>query len=94
MVCLGPNDLSVALTGRLNIWAKEVKEAMTLVLSKCREMSVMALIFANDIGFAKPRIEEGWDVVAVGTDAGWFGKGSRNAPRRTKHLLHLSRCQL
>jgi 4-hydroxy-2-oxoheptanedioate aldolase len=85
MVCLGPNDLSVALTGRLNIWAKEVKEAMTLVLSKCREMSVMALIFANDIGFAKPRIEEGWDVVAVGTDAGWFGKGSRNAPRRTKH---------
>jgi 4-hydroxy-2-oxoheptanedioate aldolase len=85
MVCLGPNDLSVALTGRLNIWAKEVKEAMTLVLSKCREMSVMALIFANDIGL---------DVVAVGTDAGWFGKGSRNAPRRTKHLLHLSRCQL
>jgi 4-hydroxy-2-oxoheptanedioate aldolase len=76
MVCLGPNDLSVALTGRLDIWAKEVKEAMTLVLSKCREMSVMALIFANDIDFAKPRVEEGWNVVAVGTDAGWFGKAA------------------
>ena len=76
MVCLGPNDLSVALTGRLDIWAKEVKEAMTLVLSKCREMSVMSLIFANDVDFAKPRVEEGWDIVAVGTDAGWFGKAA------------------
>ena len=27
MVCFGPNDLSVALTGRLDIWAPEVKEA-------------------------------------------------------------------
>ncbi len=76
MVCLGPNDLSVALTGRLDIWAPEVKEAMTLVLSKCREMSVMALIFANDSDYAKPRVAEGWDVVAVGTDAGWFSKAA------------------
>jgi 4-hydroxy-2-oxoheptanedioate aldolase len=72
MVCFGPNDLSVALTGRLDIWAKEVQEAMTLVLRKAREKSVMTLIFANDVAFAKPRVEEGWDVVAVGTDAGWF----------------------
>jgi 4-hydroxy-2-oxoheptanedioate aldolase len=76
MVCFGPNDLSVALTGRLDIHAKEVKEAMTLVLSKCREMSVMALIFANDTPFAKPLIKAGWDVVAVGTDAGWFAKAA------------------
>jgi 4-hydroxy-2-oxoheptanedioate aldolase len=72
MVCFGPNDLSVALTGRLDIWAKEVQEAMTLVLRKAREKSVMTLIFANDVAFAKPRMAEGWDVVAVGTDAGWF----------------------
>jgi 4-hydroxy-2-oxoheptanedioate aldolase len=72
MVCFGPNDLSVALTGRLDIWAKEVQEAMTLVLRKARETSVMTLIFANDVAFAKPRVAEGWDVVAVGTDAGWF----------------------
>ena len=76
MVCFGPNDLSVALTGRLDIWAKEVQDAMTLVLSKCREMSVMSLIFANDMDFAKQRIAEGWDIVAVGTDAGWFGKAA------------------
>ena len=72
MVCFGPNDLSVALTGRLDIRAPEVKEAMTLVLKKCREMSVIALIFANDANFAKPLVADGWDVVAVGTDAGWF----------------------
>jgi 4-hydroxy-2-oxoheptanedioate aldolase len=72
MVCLGPNDLSVALTGRLDIWAREVQEAMTLVLRKAREKSVMTLIFANDVAFAKPRIAEGWDVVAIGTDTGWF----------------------
>jgi 4-hydroxy-2-oxoheptanedioate aldolase len=72
MVCLGPNDLSVALTGRLDIWAKEVQEAMNLVLRKAREKSVMTLIFANDVAFAKPRIAEGWDVVAIGTDTGWF----------------------
>lgn len=72
MVCFGPNDLSVALTGRLDIWAKEVQEAMTLVLRKAREKSVMTLIFANDVAFAKPRLAEGWDVVAVSTDAGWF----------------------
>jgi 4-hydroxy-2-oxoheptanedioate aldolase len=72
MVCFGPNDLSVALTGRLDIWTKEVQEAMTLVLKKAREACVMTLIFANDVAFAKPRFKEGWNVVAVGTDAGWF----------------------
>jgi len=80
MVCFGPNDLSVALTGRLDIWANEVQEAMTLVLRKAREKSVMTLIFANDVAFAKPRMAEGWDVVAIGTDAGWFS-GAATATR-------------
>jgi len=76
MVCFGPNDLSVALTGRLDIHAPEVKDAMKLVLSKCREMSVMGLIFANDSEYAKRLVAAGWDVVAPGTDAGWFGKAA------------------
>jgi len=76
MVCFGPNDLSVALTGRLDIHAPEVKDAMKLVLSKCREMSVMGLIFANDSEYANRLVAAGWDVVAPGTDAGWFGKAA------------------
>jgi hypothetical protein len=31
----------------------------------------MTLIIANDVDFARPRIAEGWDIVAGGTDAGW-----------------------
>jgi 4-hydroxy-2-oxoheptanedioate aldolase len=81
MVCFGPNDLSVALTGRLDINASEVKDAMKLVLSKCRELSVMTLVFANDVAFARPRIAEGWDIVAVGTDAGWFANAAAEVKR-------------
>jgi len=82
MVCLGPNDLSVGLTGRLDINASEVKDAMSLVLRKCREQQVIALVFANDVAFARPRIEEGWDVVAVGTDAGWFAQAAAEMKRQ------------
>jgi 4-hydroxy-2-oxoheptanedioate aldolase len=37
------------------------------------------LIFANDVDYAKPRVKEGWDIVAVGTDAGWFSKAAAAA---------------
>jgi 4-hydroxy-2-oxoheptanedioate aldolase len=72
MVCFGPNDLSAALTGRFDIHAKEVMEAMTLVRRKCREKSVMSFIFANDLAYATPLIKAGWSLVAIGTDVGWF----------------------
>ena len=62
----------LSLTGRFDINASEVMEAMTLVLRKCRERSVMAFVFANDIDYAKRLINTGWDVVAIGTDASWF----------------------
>jgi 4-hydroxy-2-oxoheptanedioate aldolase len=81
MICFGPNDLSIALTGRLDINAPEVKDAMKLVLAKCREMGVISLIFANDMAFAKPCIAEGWDVVAVGTDLGWFSAAAAEVRR-------------
>ncbi len=81
MVCLGPNDLSVALTGRLDIHAPEIKEAMSLVLRKCREQSVVSLVFANDVAYAKPLVAAGWNVVAVGTDAGWFSKAAADMKR-------------
>jgi 4-hydroxy-2-oxoheptanedioate aldolase len=49
---------------------------MTLVLKKAREYGVMTLIFANDVAFAKPRVAEGWGIVAVGTDIGWFSEAA------------------
>lgn len=83
MVCFGPNDLSAALTGRFDIEASEVGEAMTLVLRKCRERSVMAFVFANNVDYARPLIKAGWNVVAIGTDASWF---SAAATKRLKQL--------
>jgi 4-hydroxy-2-oxoheptanedioate aldolase len=79
MVCCDPGALSVALTGRLDISAPEVKDAMALVLRRCREMSVIAMIFANGVNEAKPCVKEGWNVVAVGTDAGWFSEATAAA---------------
>lgn len=72
MICLGPNDLSVALTGALNIRAPEVIDAMTQVLRKAKERGVIALVFANDIEFARPAVAAGWDMVAIGSDASWL----------------------
>jgi 4-hydroxy-2-oxoheptanedioate aldolase len=76
MVCFGPNDLSLALTGRLDIRAPEVQEAITLVLRKCRELTVIALIYANDVAYARPLVAAGWNVVAVATDAIWFAEAA------------------
>jgi 4-hydroxy-2-oxoheptanedioate aldolase len=84
MACFGPDALSVALTGRRDITAPEVKDAMTLVLRKCREMSVISMIFANDVDDAKPRVKDGWDIVAAGTDAAWFSQATAATRRSAK----------
>lgn len=70
MVLVGPNDLAMALTGARDIRAAEVVEACDLVLNKAREHSVFTAIYANDIDYAKPLMEAGWDIIAVGTDMG------------------------
>jgi 4-hydroxy-2-oxoheptanedioate aldolase len=85
MVCFGPNDLSAALTGSFDIHAREVMDAMTLVLRKCRERKVMTFVFANDIEYAKPLIESGWDMIAVGTDVGWFSSVATEVRNKTGH---------
>ena len=84
MVCFGPNDLSAALTGRFDIHAKEVTEAMTLVLKKCREKKVMSFIFANDLVYATPLIKAGWTLMAIGYDAGWFAAAAAEVLKRLR----------
>jgi 4-hydroxy-2-oxoheptanedioate aldolase len=84
MVCFGPNDLSAALTGSFDIHAEEVMEAMTLVLRKCREKKVMSFIFANDPAYATPLIKAAWNLVAVGSDVGWFAAAAAETLNRLK----------
>lgn len=68
MVLVGPNDLALALTGTRDIRAKEVVDACNILLKKAREHSVFASIFANDLDYARPFYEAGWDVITVSTD--------------------------
>jgi 4-hydroxy-2-oxoheptanedioate aldolase len=70
MVLVGPNDLSMALTGTRDIRSAEVVEACDLILNKAREHFVFTAIYANDIEFAKPLYEAGWDLITIGNDMG------------------------
>lgn len=70
MVLVGPNDLAMALTGTRDIRSKEVIAACDDILKKARYSSVFTAIFANDIEYAKPLYEAGWDIITVGTDMG------------------------
>lgn len=76
MALVGPNDLAAALTGKRDIRADEVTESINQVLKQAREHGVIAAIFANDIDYARPLVEAGWDVVAIGTDAGLLEKAA------------------
>ncbi len=81
MICAGPNDLALTLSGgaHSDIRAPEVMEALDLLLAKCKENSVMAAIFANDADYAKSMIAKGWQVVAVSTEARWLSEGAKAA---------------
>ncbi len=70
MVLVGPNDLALALTGTRDIRKPEAVEACNEILNKSREHAVLTAIFANDIDYAKPLVEAGWDIITVGTDMG------------------------
>lgn len=70
MVLVGPNDLATALTGKRDIRAREVADACELILKKAREQGVFAAIFANDLDYARPLYDAGWDLITVGTDMG------------------------
>ena len=84
MVLVGPNDLALALTGTRDIRKPEVVEACNEILKKAREHSVITAIFANDIDYAKPLIEAGWEVISVGTDMGLLAGAAADVVKALK----------
>ena len=84
MVLVGPNDLALALTGSRDIRCPEVVESRNEILNKAREHSVITAIFANDIDYAKPLVEAGWDVITVGTDMGLLGGAAADVVKALK----------
>lgn len=81
MILVGPNDLAAALTGARDIHAKEVTDAIAHVFAKCRAHNVIAAAFANDVDYARPLAEAGWDVLSVGTDAGLLAEAGARTIR-------------
>ncbi len=83
MVVAGPNDLALTLSGgaHSDIRAKEVVDALDLLLDRCKAHNVISGIFANDADYAKSLIAKGWQVVAVASDARWLSSGAHAARR-------------
>jgi 4-hydroxy-2-oxoheptanedioate aldolase len=83
MVCAGPNDLALTLSGGVHndIRSTEVIAALDLLLAKCKENGVMASIFANDADYARTMIAKGWQIVAVANDTRWLSEGAKAARR-------------
>jgi 4-hydroxy-2-oxoheptanedioate aldolase len=81
MICAGPNDLALTLSGgaHVDIRSVEVVAALDLLLAKCKETGVIATIFANDADYAKSLIAKGWQIVAIASDARWLAAGARAA---------------
>lgn len=87
MVLVGPNDLSVALTGgKLDIRAPEMTEALDLILRMSAEHDVVPAIFANDLDYAKPLVAAGWKVLTVASDAGLLSQASRDVTSALRSL--------
>lgn len=75
MVCIGPNDLCLSLTDGAvrDVRHPAVTDALDAILAKCRAYKVIAGIYANDVNFATPLIDKGWDVISIGNDMGYVG---------------------
>jgi 4-hydroxy-2-oxoheptanedioate aldolase len=83
MICAGPNDLAITLSGgtHADIRAAEVVAALDHLLAKCREHSVIATIFANDTDYARTLVASGWQIIAIANDVRWIGAAAGAAKK-------------
>jgi 4-hydroxy-2-oxoheptanedioate aldolase len=79
MICLGPNDLAISLSGGQdrNIKSPEMLDAIERVRAAAASRGVVTGIFANDADFARQMARTGWQVISIGTDAGWLAAMAR-----------------
>jgi 4-hydroxy-2-oxoheptanedioate aldolase len=83
MICAGPNDLAITLSGgqHADIRAAEVVAALDHLLAKCKQHGIAAMIFANDADYAKPLIAKGWQMVAIANDVRWIAAAALEAKK-------------
>lgn len=79
LVYLGPNDLAISMSnGReRNLRAPEVLEAIDEVRRKAAARGIITAIFANEPDYAKMLAGQGWQVLSIGTDAGWLASAAK-----------------
>ncbi len=79
MICLGPNDLAIALSRGQdrNIRSPQVLEAIERVRAAAAARGVVTSIFANDRDFGQQMAAAGWQVISIGTDGGWLASMAR-----------------
>lgn len=80
-VFIGPNDLSLTLTGAASAESThpEMMSAIELVVSRCRVKHKIAGIFCTSGAAAAQRIAEGFNVVTPANDVMQLGRASREA---------------
>jgi 4-hydroxy-2-oxoheptanedioate aldolase len=80
-VFIGPNDLSLTLTGTASAESThpEMLSAIELVVSRCREKNKIAGIFCTSGAAAAQRIAEGFNFVTPANDVMQLGRASREA---------------
>ena len=79
-VFVGPNDLSVSLSGGMTVDPSmhEVEEALRLVVRKCAAHKVIAGAYANTAEIARLYRDMGFRFIAVAGDAAYLSAGSRS----------------
>lgn len=80
-VFIGPNDLSLTLTGSASAESRhpEMLAAVELVVSRCRQQQKIAGIFCTSGEAAARRIREGFQFVTPANDVMQLGRASREA---------------
>lgn len=78
---IGPNDLSVSLTGgtSADVGHKLVVEALDVVLKAARRAGKPAAIFANTPGFASDYVRRGFALISLGPDLALLSAGAERA---------------
>jgi len=79
MICIGPNDLAISMSRGQDrdIGSPKMLETIEHVRQRAAAHGVITGIFANSLEFAKRMAETGWQVISIGTDAGWLAAAAR-----------------
>ena len=79
MICLGPNDLAIALSHGQDrsIKSPQMLAAIERVRAAAAARGVVTGIFANDKDFASPMAAAGWQAISIGSDTGWLASMAR-----------------